>query len=103
MRKYIIRISDLAETDIDSIIDYIEDEYYAPQTAEKFYNSLIKSIERLEYCAESIRFSTKDDILKYGEDIRRINYKEWAIFYSVFEDIVKIERIIHGSLIVKEI
>ncbi|MDR0232119.1 MAG: hypothetical protein LBI82_08380 [Dysgonamonadaceae bacterium] len=41
MKKYIIRISKPAETDIDSIIDYIENEYYAPQTAEKFYNNLI--------------------------------------------------------------
>ncbi len=100
MKKYIIRTSKPAETDIEFIISYIENEFYAPQTAEKFYNNLIKSIEKLEYCAESILVTTQDTILKYGENARRINYKEWAIIYTVFEEIVKIERIIHGSLII---
>ena len=99
MKKYIIRISKPAETDIDSIIDYIENCYCSPQTAEKFYHNLIKSIAELEYYAESIFVSTQNDIFRYGKNVRRINYKNWAIIYTVFEDIVKIERIIHGSSI----
>ena len=36
MKKYIIRISKPAETDIDLIIEYIKNKYYALQTAENF-------------------------------------------------------------------
>ena len=57
----------------------------------------------LEYGAESILISTSNNILRYGENARRINYKDWAIIYTVLENIVKIERIVHGSLIIKEI
>ena len=39
-------------------------------------------------------------LLKYGFFVRRVNYKNMAILYTVFGDIVFIHRIIASSMII---
>ncbi len=100
MQKYVIRYTKQAATDLLSIVDYIENEIYVPLTAERFYNGLKKAIEKLGHSAAAHKISERTSILQYATNARHINYKGFAIIYTIDKDIVIIRRIIHGSLIV---
>jgi plasmid stabilization system protein ParE len=62
---------------------------------------LIERIESLKFSAMMHAVTKYQMSSIYGIDIRRINYKNWAIFYTINGNTVRIERIIHGSLIKK--
>ena len=100
MQKYTIRYTKQAAADLFGIVDYIENELYAPLAAERFYNGLKKAIEKLQYSATAHKISEYSSILQYAADARRINYKGFAIIYTIKNNMVVIQRILHGSIIV---
>jgi len=99
MKKYAVRITKPAQNDIYQIIDYISNFYKAPLTAEKYLIGLYDAIFSLENLAESIRISTKSDILKYGLNAKTIIFKKLIIVYTVHSDIVLIQAVISGALV----
>ena len=99
MKKYAVRISKSAQNDIYQIIDYISNSYKAPLTAEKYLTGLYDAIFSLENIAESIRISTKNDILKYGLNARNIVFKKLIIVYTVHYHIVLVQTVISGALV----
>jgi len=99
MKKYDVRISDAAQNDIYSIIDYISEIYKAPVTAEKYLIELYDTIFSLENYAESIAVSTKADILKFGINARSIVFKKLTIIYTVHTNVVVIQAVISGALV----
>jgi len=99
MNTFTIVYSKSAVDDLTKLVSYIANEIKMPLTAERFFRNLIARINTLSYVALSYAPSTQKDVLRYGVNARRINYKKWAIIYNVSEKFVCIERIIFGALI----
>ncbi len=99
MTKYVVRISTSAQEDIYQVIEYISEIYKAPLTAEKYLIDLYDDIFSLENIAESIRISTKTDILKYGLNARTIVFKKLIIVYTVHSNIVIVQAVISGAIV----
>lgn len=99
MKKYNVYISKEARDDLKSLADYIADVLKAPLTSENYTNGLINELFSLSKYAEAIPLSNRQSIMKYGTNVRRINYKKHAIIYTVQGNTVLIRRIILGSLI----
>jgi len=97
---YSVRITKRADQDIDDLIDYIENNLSAPMTAEKFARGIYQKIISLQTHAGIYPISIQESVQKYGSNVRRINYKDFAIIYTVEDGKVIIHRIIHGSLII---
>ncbi|HAF62421.1 MAG TPA: hypothetical protein DCK95_08855 [Anaerolineaceae bacterium] len=96
---YHIKLSDEAKKDFDEYIHYIRGVYHAPLTAIKHYAGLTKTINSLKSFPESYPIQTGISFLRYGSNVRRINYKKMAIIYTVHGDIVYIHRIRPANLI----
>ena len=99
MKRYAVRITKTAQNDIYQIIDYISNVYKAPLTAAKFLIGLYDAIFSLENSAESIRISSKSDILNYGINARSIVFKKLIIVYTVHGKFVLVKTVIYGALI----
>lgn len=96
---YRIKLSDDAVRDFDEYIHHIRAVYHAPITATKHYAGLSKCIDSLKYFPERHPLQTSNFFLRYGPNVRRMNYKKMAIIYSVHGDIVYIHRIMPANLI----
>lgn len=99
MKRYVVRITKKAQNDIYQVIDHISNIYKAPITAEIFLIGLYDVLFSLENSAESIRISTKSDILKYGINARSIVYKKLVIVYAVHRKIILVKAVVSGALI----
>jgi hypothetical protein len=97
MKRYAVRITKSAQNDIYQVIDHISNIYKAPLTAEKFLIGLYDAIFSLENSAESIRISTKTDILRYGVNARSIAFKKLTIVYTVHGRTVLVKSVIPGA------
>jgi len=97
--KYNIAYSPEADKDWYELFEVIAYEYNAPSTAFKYVQELIETIEQLQTIAESFPIQTYRSFLKYGQFVRRINYKQMAIIYTVHGDMVYIHRIVPASMI----
>ena len=84
---------------IPSTRDHISTVYKAPLTAERFLIGLYDVLFSLENSAESIRISTKSEILKYGINARSIVFKNLLIVYTVHGKIILVKTVISGALI----
>lgn len=96
---YRVKLSNEAERDFHEYIYHIHTVYHAPLTALKHYAGLTKSIHSLKRFPESYPVQTSGPFLRYGTNVRRINYKKMTIIYTVHGDIVYIHRIIPANLI----
>ena len=101
MSNYTVRISNSAQNDIFQIIDHISHVYKAPITADKYLIELYDAIFAIENHAESIRISTKTDILRYGLNARSIAFKKLIIVYTVHSETVIIQAVKPGALVKK--
>ena len=99
MKKYKISYSEKADKDISDLFDAIVFDYKEPDTAFKYVQGLIKSIEKLSTFPEAYSIRNNHSLLKYGLNVRRINYKKMAIIYTIHSDVVFIRRIIPSSMI----
>ena len=96
---YNVKINPCAKMDIERVIDYIENDLFAPTVAIRFSRGLYATIEKLRYNADIFAKSTYRDVLKYDIAARHVTYKGFAIIYSIHGDLVLVHRVIHGSLI----
>ena len=99
MKKFRVSISEKAQEDIINLIDYIEDTYKAPLTAERYLKGLFKSIFSLENYAQSIQVSDKKDVLRFGMNARIINHKNVTIIYTVHGMDAIVRAVISSKLI----
>lgn len=99
MRQFDISLASKALSDVDKLRFAIVFKYRAPLTAKRYLRGLNDAIQSLKTGADAIRV---DSVLsaQYGIELRRINYKEMAIIYSVEEDVVYIHRIMPQSMII---
>lgn len=99
MRQFEISLTSKALSDVDKLRFAIVFKYRAPLTAKRYLKGLNDTIQSLKVGADSIQIDTNVSAL-YGLEIRRVNYKEMAILYSVEDDIVYIHCIMPQSMIV---
>jgi plasmid stabilization system protein ParE len=98
---YTIEYSKQAEIDIEKLYVVIAAEYKAPLTAFRYVQCLIDTINSLKYHADVYTFNYLNFVKQYGYNVRRVNYKKMAVFFTIFERTVYIHRII-PSLIITE-
>ena len=100
MRKYLVKITDMAFQDIENVHDYIAYELFEPVTADKYIRGIYDAIKHLSLYGVSVVGSKRDFLLsQYGSTVRNINYKKMAIIYTVENDEIIIQRIIAATLI----
>ena len=100
MKVYSIRISIQADIDIENLHFYIFENCKSPIAAKQYIEGIYYRMKSLSHSAESFPISTQKNILQYGYNARRINYKKMAIIYTVHGKMVLVHRVIPGSLII---
>jgi hypothetical protein len=88
-----------AEAEFNNYIDHIYFAYDAPLTAIQHYNDILEILYNLEKYAEVYQKEYLPSLQKYGNSVRRVNYKKMSIIYTVFDDTVYIHRIMASALI----
>jgi plasmid stabilization system protein ParE len=96
---FTINLTPSAIQDIESVIDYIEKELFAPLAAANFFRGIYAKIKELEVSAAVYAKSTFQDVLVYGNNARHITYKGFTIIYTIHINSVVVHRIVHSSLI----
>ena len=102
---YEIFISEQANKDFDDLEFAIKYEYQSPLTAFRYLQGLKNTINELKLYAEIYAVETNEFYQQFGFNVRRINYKNMAVIYTIHENIeykgfVCIRRIIPSSLII---
>jgi len=97
--RYRVKMSNEAQVDFDSYIDYILYDCDAPITAAKHFTEINDIISSLAVNPFIYAVRHDDSLLKYGLNVRRANFKKIAILFSVFDDLVFIHKIIASSMI----
>jgi plasmid stabilization system protein ParE len=91
---YRIHYSPDAESDIKELFNIIAHHYKSPLTAGRYVQGLYNEIMRLSSLAESLPIQTQGSLLRFGSNVRRINYKKMAVVYTVHGRFVYIHRIL---------
>jgi len=100
MKKFDIVYSKEADNDLQNLSDVIMYKFKAPLTAARYLNGLQKEIKRLPVLADALPYYIRPQLLKYGQNTKRINYKEMAIIFAIYGPIVYIHRIIPANSII---
>ena len=95
--KYKIELSIKAKNDLKNIILYIKNDLKEFSIAQKYILIFKKTIKKLEYFPQ--KFAIIDDILLKEFKIRKIQIKNFIIFYTISEEktIVTITRILYAK------
>ena len=93
MRRYQIRITELAEEDIDNAGDYIAHKLKNPSAAEITVIGIRAKINSLADFPE--RNELDEDKLLAGLGVRKDYYRNYKIYYVIEKDTIYIVRILH--------
>ena len=88
MKKYIVETTETSEQDLVNIISYLRYNLAGDIVADRYINLFSQALKKLEDIAGSMPILDKK-LIKY-EDIRRINVKNYTIFYKVEEEKSKV-------------
>lgn len=99
MLHYQVILSENAETDFEEYIDYIISECSAPLTALRHYENFYYTLKSLENMPCSLPIQNGLYFLRFGSNVRRLNFKKMAIIYTIHHETVYIHRIIAAKLI----
>jgi hypothetical protein len=99
MRKFHIIYSKDADSDLQNLSDVIMYKYKAPLTAVRYLAGLQKEIKQLSVLADAIPYYTPRQLQKYGQNTKRIKYKEMTIIFAIYGSIVYIHRILPSNTI----
>ena len=97
--KYNTKVSDAAKADFREYIHFIIAECGNTIDAAKHYADIqntIKELRKNPY-VNAVRY--EKSLQRYGQDVRRANYKKMAIIYTVNDATVYVHRIIPSSMI----
>ena len=101
MNAFIITYSERAKKDLDNLFVTITVDYKAPITAYRYIQGIIDTIKMISKSPESFSIAMqKSLLLRYGFNVRRVNYKKMAIIYTIHNNVVYIHRIIANSMII---
>lgn len=102
MKKYTVKLTEEAKQDRRSLARFIKEEIHAPLTAKLYMLGLNEEIKKLENSAGALAV---DENLsrQLGLEVRRANYKNMTIIYSVEEGMAYVHHIIPKKMVVFEI
>ena len=100
MKKYDVIVDNRAMSDLYEYVHFIHSEYKMPLTAVRHLAGIRKEIKKLEKNAEIYALCSNQSLQKYGNNIRRIDFKKMAIIYTISENIVSVKRIMPASMII---
>ena len=83
MKKYKIRISETAMQDLENIISYLKYDLAGDIISDKYKLLFKQELKRLEDIAESMPIL--DESLTGHKNIRKINVRNYIIFYTIDE------------------
>ena len=84
MKKYIVEISETAEQDLKNIISYLKYSLAGDIIADKYKILFKQELKNLENIAESMPIL--DENLTGHKNIRKVNVRNYIIFYIVDEE-----------------
>ena len=99
---YEIEYSQQTKEDIDNLAYWISEEKGMPKTAMKYVDDLLATIKEIAKRPTSCPFERNTSVvLLFGMNVRRINFKKYAILYTIIENekTVYIYRIIAQSMV----
>ena len=96
-KKYEIKLSIKAKSDLKNIVSYIQKNLNEPSIAKKYAKIIQEEIKTLEYFPK--KFAPIEDTSIKDLNIRKLVIKNYIAFYRVNEKnkIVNIERILYGA------
>ena len=84
MEEYAVIITPDAENDLNALDDYITFELLAPDTAVAYITFIRRELRSLSHMPK--RFKLVDDEPWHSRGVRRMNAKNFAVFYIVLEE-----------------
>ena len=98
MKKYIVKISETAEQDLENIISYLRYSLVGDIIADKYKILFKQKLKDLESIAGSMPILSED--MTGHKNIRKINVRNYIVFYIVDEENSKalIVRIGHAFM-----
>ena len=99
MKRFNVIYSNQANVDLENLSDVIMYKYKAPITSKGYIFGLRAEIKRLSIIADTLPYYTSPQLIKYGPNTKRINYKEMAIIFAIYGSIVYIHRILSANSI----
>lgn len=87
MKKYIVEISETAEQDLENIILYLRNELSGDVIADKYKILFKQKLKDLENVAGSMPIISEE--LTSFNNIRKVNVRNYIIFYIVNEENTK--------------
>ena len=98
MKKYTVKVSKMAEKDLENIISYIKYDLGEENIAHKYKALFKQHLRKLEYIAGSMPIL--DEKLTGYKNIRKINVRNYTIFYvaDIEESKVYVVRVGHVSM-----
>ena len=98
MKKYIVEMSEIAEQDLENIISYLKYDLAGDIIADKYKLLFKQELKKLENVAGSM--PVLEENLTGHKNIRKINVRNYIIFYTIDEDTdrVFIVRIGHAFM-----
>ena len=99
MNKFSIIFSKPSKDDIDDLVNYIIGNCKSPETAADYTQGILKKINSLVNSADSFVLCNPKLLQHDSWDLRRINYKKMAIFYTIHGNTVLIRRIVPSAMI----
>ena len=95
MKYYKIRITDEALNDMESIYEYIAEEFLASDTAMGQYNRIAGAIETLDQMPERIKIMESEPEKTRG--LRKLIVDNYAVFFFVIDDTVIVTNVLYGA------
>ena len=95
MKKYKVRISNLALRDMEEIYHYISQKLSSPATAMKQYDRIAEAIESLNVFPE--RFQVMDIVPRLSKDVRQVIIDHYSAIYTVDGDTVTVIRVLYSG------
>lgn len=84
MKKYIVELSETAEQDLENIISYLKYDLAGDIIADKYKMLFKQKLKDLENVAGSMTIF--DESLTVHKNIRKINVRNYIIFYVIDEE-----------------
>ena len=101
MRKYDVMLTEEAKQDRKSLARFIKEEVHAPLTAKRYMFGLEEEIKKLENSAGSVAVD-EELSRQIGIEVKRTNYKNMAIIFSVEGEKAYVHHIIPQKMVVLE-
>jgi plasmid stabilization system protein ParE len=95
--RYEIRMTPVAEDDMDRLHYHIAFECFQQDTADRYLEGVQATIAKLAWLGGIIGVSLNKNLRReYGTSVRIITYKKMSIIYNLVGDCVIVRRVIAG-------